>query len=1062
MNLYPNESPLYHAFARVALESDRVWWNEKDYCDVYKMANLNLYKTLIRSSNRTANKNDKIDLVMSVLDSGKTLDSTVKYFLTSDGLDKKNEPQQLLPYTIETLDDLILYNSVQQSSIKKLWSQEKSMQELRENGSANGTQELIDKFDDYTTNLGLHYSELNANVPEFYPSVLLPAAQSNQTRFPSVYDADYQAELFTFKDDQKWDRHQESSDVLLNRSSEYDWIIPTNNIEESRNDNQVGPSTSSQNSSYPVTLSNSYNFATADFPELPKAQESSTDIIAKTNLWLESVYPKRAEDFSKISGVVVHFDTLLRKLTNSQQELIGSQNKPQDRRLYRDVLAQKEGECEEKEDGGLEVKYEELEREALAQYRASQTSLVSAVVTELSPELEEDLEREALEQYSGEFHLDVRDAAEGTEAADSQLTDNIVNLLVISKRDDIIDLSNSSQTVINLEENDSQEKIDAQPTEKRCFTKDECRVKKEPEADYRRVSQQQCHIYPNKSKNRQRKGNKKRKGRWKGSGGGTNTTTISAASTAAVSAKDLIEYADSSCYIEENNDSNSMDGQLLLSSASYKSNDYSSKYKQNYFSGNEVERKRLSSTLKQKALNYLKDVELNLTDEIKRNTNKNTIKQLLYKGPLPASIVQNVKLEEIEDAETYKQYAKEVSSSARTLLMNMYKRIRGELMDTTTAGNIEIVAPTTAEKRKVRHKIQKCVQLLDRADQLKRVPRKPIESAKREVASTLKLLHRTMEVVYALKDMSRLAYEDSQYLIKNKEILLDVYNGITFINDKSEYIQQRLFNEERNLLLLLLFPRRDGLLIDRILEKLNENPEPNLITGYIHSSYIITNMEHLRIDNFYLSTQTLYSDNITIINKFIYDSYKRRDLWLEDNWQHWLNVGNRFYARVNLILYGKIDHISCLKDEFINNSNNIKKLAERAFSLNSFCYFCNKSNINNSVSSCLLNEYCIRAKTPLRLLLNTIFENRRAPFWIDELLTSPTMISSSNIIQTDNIDNNNEDNKEDSTDNEDIDDNNNTENSEVNNGSHLHHDVKLSMKQVQRKSRNTDSTCSLQ
>lgn len=67
-------------------------------------------------------------------------------------------------------------------------------------------------------------------------------------------------------------------------------------------------------------------------------------------------------------------------------------------------------------------------------------------------------------------------------------------------------------------------------------------------------------------------------------------------------------------------------------------------------------------------------------------------------------------------------------------------------MDTTSTGNIIIVAPTTAEKRKVRHKIQKCVRLLERADHLKRVPRKPVESARNEVSETLKLLHRTMEV----------------------------------------------------------------------------------------------------------------------------------------------------------------------------------------------------------------------------------------------------------------------------------------------------------------------------
>lgn len=77
MNLYPNESPLHQAFTHVASHADRVWWNEKDYVDIYKMANLNLYKNILKLSNRPAN-NNSVDLLMNNLENEKIMSSSAR------------------------------------------------------------------------------------------------------------------------------------------------------------------------------------------------------------------------------------------------------------------------------------------------------------------------------------------------------------------------------------------------------------------------------------------------------------------------------------------------------------------------------------------------------------------------------------------------------------------------------------------------------------------------------------------------------------------------------------------------------------------------------------------------------------------------------------------------------------------------------------------------------------------------------------------------------------------------------------------------------------------------
>ncbi|XP_073999990.1 uncharacterized protein isoform X4 [Rhodnius prolixus] len=907
MNLYPNESPLHQAFTHVASHADRVWWNEKDYVDIYKMANLNLYKNILKLSNRPAN-NNSVDLLMNNLENEKIMSSSARaeqffnwsfdacerrensnnmmesyqalfeLLKSKDAMESNNKP--VLPYNMETMDDIILYSSLHQSSVKNLWAGEKSMQEVQADSSSGRTDELQ-----------VYDSELNANVPEFYPSVLVPPLQC-PPRYPSIYDANYQNELFPFKDDNWSAAHPHSVNVLQN--SEIVWSyeesqsgasgVTTQFLNGSSLPVEGSSSASASNlPTYTVSLSNSYSLAAADFPELPKTQDAAIDIIRKTNIWLEAAFPKKDQDFKKLTEVAAHLDSLIPQLTISQQGMICSQSKQPDRRLYRDVLAQKETEPEEKEDGGLEIKFEELEREALAQYRASETSLVPTVVTELSPELEENLEREALEQYSGDFHLELAD-----------------EMLVQSKKctaaaeDDSNEIKPTASTNFDRDEFEDVMDVKADSQEK-CMPTEELT----PQLQVRTLQQQlPAQIYQSKNKSRQRKGNKKKRGKWKGGGGSSALAVVSSTGPSEDGHFDSRGDNGSSDFKSESGLNMSDSDNKLGASTGTKSN---------YFTYCEEENKRLCTELKQKALNYLKGVDLNLTGEIKRYSNKNTIKQLLYKGALPVPIVQSVKLEEIEDAETYKQYAKEVTNSARTLLLSMFKRIRTELMDTTSTGNIIIVAPTTAEKRKVRHKIQKCVRLLERADHLKRVPRKPVESARNEVSETLKLLHRTMEVVYGLKEITRTAYENLEYLRKSNEILLDIYLATTFIKDKTEYIQQRIFNDARNILLVLLFPRREGYLLDRVTQRLIVHPEGEQI-GYVHRCYITDTCDILtRGPNWELMSRCPYNDLVRIWNVFKYEHHKKKDLWSEENWEHWLTIGDRFFAKVDLTLYGDVN-----------------------------------------------------------------------------------------------------------------------------------------------------------
>lgn len=50
-----------------------------------------------------------------------------------------------------------------------------------------------------------------------------------------------------------------------------------------------------------------------------------------------------------------------------------------------------------------------------------------------------------------------------------------------------------------------------------------------------------------------------------------------------------------------------------------------------------------------------------------------------------------------------------------------------------------------------------------------------------------------------------------------------------------------------------------------------------------------------------------YNDLVRIWNVFKYEHHKKKDLWSEENWEHWLTIGDRFFAKVDLTLYGDVN-----------------------------------------------------------------------------------------------------------------------------------------------------------
>jgi len=139
-------------------------------------------------------------------------------------------------------------------------------------------------------------------------------------------------------------------------------------------------------------------------PRSPVKEQCSLSAgnVAELYRWLETTHPKRHSDFTSLVEAGNYFERIANQLraTKSEIESVSPGSPPE-----------------------VETVFDELEREALAQYRASDTSLsILPILEVLSPEQEtrlQDLEREALEQYDQTCGDDLERAADLQESQET-------------------------------------------------------------------------------------------------------------------------------------------------------------------------------------------------------------------------------------------------------------------------------------------------------------------------------------------------------------------------------------------------------------------------------------------------------------------------------------------------------------------------------------------------------------------------------------------------------------------------------------------------------------------
>ncbi|XP_014241039.1 uncharacterized protein LOC106661847 isoform X2 [Cimex lectularius] len=830
-----NDFPVGCAYAQIALHADQVWWSKADYGDSYKLANLNLWIDLLRLNELVPGSNGKnvqvvkepppqaqpgkVDLwnseqveislpccrwdespacneaerpcptLPAPLSQKTLLDpnwllaqpwpiallgaypalSTVIKNASNRSLFSYNHILEMLkdgnhfPYTVDTLQELILHNKIQCDTVRGLWENEEKHLTLKKTNQA-----IVDR------------GYLNANVPEFYPSVLLPPNQS-PSRFPSVFDSNYQAELFPYKEDGIWAPIEAPSPTTSTSPTSEgfgDW--PKKGIEAERkppppNPKEPQPEPQRCVKKFPRILDN-------------LTAKKEPENLNEMRIWLDHVYPRRGYEFTNLLAVANHYENLARQLALKTDQILPiapnplsiSNNITQDRLLYRDVLTRKICEVDEneraKEDGTIENKFEELEREAIEQYLASDPSLVSpAVVTELSPEQEvrfQDLEREALEQYlNGEdSETAIAVSQESPEAPKDSAGGELKVILPETDERKPHRKNTVDKKVIDCSKNETCSPSSKKTQEEKPERKFEIPSSTQFSKHHNYLTTQGKEVdlddtgrfdeYFNRSQERSQKGKWRHK---------------KAPKKKKQNKRQHLQHPAPAVYCLE------------------------------------AETRRLATALKHKVLNYLKGVDLKLTEEKK----KPVVKVNTQKGIAVKSIQETVRLTDIDDAETYRLYVREISTNAKIHLQGLYKRVRSEIMETTSKGSVALVAPTATDKRRVRKTIAKCVNLLNQAENIKKTGKKTLEPARRDVTETLRILHKTMDVVYALRDMSREAVEDVDFLKNGKDLIVDLYRDVVTLDEKSDYIRQRVMREDRSLLALLLFPRAHGLLLDR-------------------------------------------------------------------------------------------------------------------------------------------------------------------------------------------------------------------------------------------------------
>ncbi|KAF6207307.1 hypothetical protein GE061_018548, partial [Apolygus lucorum] len=452
-----DQSVLSSAFYRVGLIADQTWWIEKDFSDDYKLASLSLWNEVIYSNTRLSNlglnqeqascnqynianaksvekqntggpqlilKKDKLmpTCRMEVSQMQKalaTMDPTVlaplpqsiitdtrcmlsanwpiallKTYPALTGTTKNNPSSAFsnkqsvgnthrdvnpLPYSIDNLEELMYHKKIASNAVKNVWSD-------------NPEKTALEK--------PAWEPRLNANVPEFYPSVLLPPRQC-PPRYTNVFGANYQSEVFPYNDDKLQVAEKKENEEVVRRKKKN-----RRGSSEQRSTHQPQAAASSSSPNLLRRLQTSDSMQT-DIPETLGRESPRSEV----NYWLQNIYPHRVLELSKFRSIARHIEAITHRIglpfpqavTQASPASTSFTPSPE-RRLYRDVLARKiEDAVDRTKDESEQNPFDELERQALEQYQSSETCLVHQG-NDINPDPEDrkfqDLEREALEQYT--------------------------------------------------------------------------------------------------------------------------------------------------------------------------------------------------------------------------------------------------------------------------------------------------------------------------------------------------------------------------------------------------------------------------------------------------------------------------------------------------------------------------------------------------------------------------------------------------------------------------------------------------------------------------------------
>nr|XP_024216503.1 uncharacterized protein LOC106682980 isoform X2 [Halyomorpha halys] len=724
--------------------------------------------------------------------------------------------EQNLPYKVETSDEVKLYRRTCSESVRNIWLDIKHENKIS-----------IQRRDSS--------SSINPNLSDYCPSVLQLHRPSNtQPTYPTITDHSYQSDLFPYHElsveqeqSQQW--HINNNATQQTPTSAYpqqqqnecygEWRSRQSSVASllvlQRTTAQTVAVGSSQRMPRPqqpyqqslMIGQQQYQpqpiLLSSDFPELPNRgnehpvhpgqirrpflpdpgnfTERRGVEIPELRAWLQNVYPQRAAEFSTMAALASRFEEVARRIigrsnqeaqppqTDVQQLLEQGQNCREGRRLYRDVVASKA--LDEDSETNMEVKFEELEREALEQYLNSQNDIDEEPEAEISPEVEEkylDLERQAIEQYEEqgceneeqplpdepeasctcpeepESSLQLPEYSDSDPPKEDELQNNGNTMLTKAQQKPSNwvqeSLPSTLPTSTTPEEDTSEETASREPeTSRKPFLMDEESKQKKTGQPAEGKKRGRKEPAPTPSCVRLPRRVPAQEAKCSG-----QSVRISDKCEKRYGTKLSKPSRCNPTYQERS----IKKGQDNLKKSFYKKKEPSTKIRaqQNKkrpppLSVVDKEVRSLVNCLKARTLNFLK---------LLREENSKVMKKMLYMNQTKESIRKIVRITDIQVTDTLRLYLREIGGLAKKQMQSILKRVRADVIDMTSRKTIFIAQ---AEKRKVRYFIKKCLELMGRVESLKKLPKKPLESSKKEISNTLTTIHKTMDVVYLLRDV---------------------------------------------------------------------------------------------------------------------------------------------------------------------------------------------------------------------------------------------------------------------------------------------------------------------